>query len=191
MDAAEKETPELTWSAQFSVAHSSRSTKLPGDKILLPPSALEQLLAAAPIITVDSNLPHITAFDPYNPYTFAAERQARSQFQDRHQQLPHPLTFRLVNPNNDRVVYAGIREFSAEEGEIVLSGFLKEALGLESKSTESSANGSPARDTDMVDGVEQLEVNGDSIQITVHAKQLPKRIGSRFWKSTCDPTLLR
>lgn len=174
MDVAEKETPELTWSAQFNVAHSSRSTKLPSDKILLPPSALEQLLAAAPIITVDSNLRHITAFDPYNPYTFAAERQARSQFQDRHQQLPHPLTFRLVNPNNDRVVYAGIREFSAEEGEIVLSGFLREALGLESKSTESSANGSPARDTDMVDGVEQLEVNGDSIQITVHAKQLPK-----------------
>lgn len=170
----EPEAPQLTWSSQFTVAHSSRSTKLPGDKILLPPSALEKLLAAAPIVTTDANHPHITAFDPFNPYTFAAERQARSQFQDRHQQLPHPLTFRLVNPNNDRVVYAGIQEFSAEEGEIVLSSFLEEALGLETKSAESSRKGSPDGDTDMVDGVEKLEADSASVQITVHAKQLPK-----------------
>lgn len=173
------ETAELAWSAQFTVAHAVRTnTQLPGDKILLPPSALEQLLAAAPVITTDSNLPHITAFDPYNPYTFAAERQARSQFQDRHQQLPHPLTFRLVNPSNGRAVHAGIREFSAEEGEIVLSAFLQEALGLQASSTEVSRNGSPDGDIDMLNGAEQLKANGvpptGSSQITVHAKQLPK-----------------
>jgi hypothetical protein len=171
-------TPELTWSAQFTLAHSARTTQLPGDKILLPPSALEQLLAAAPVVATDSALPHITAFDPYNPYTFAAERQARSQFQDRHQQLPHPLTFRLVNPGNGRVVYAGIREFSAEQGEIMLSGFLQESLGLEARSPESSNKASPHGDTDMVNGAEQLGAHGapsaDSVQITVHAKQLPK-----------------
>jgi len=175
--ASDSEPAELKWSSQYNVSpsHSSRHTSLPGDKILLPPSALEQLLAAAPVVTVDSNQPHITAFDPYNPYTFAAERQARSQLQDRYQQLPHPLTFRLVNPSNGRVIYAGIREFSAEEGEVVLSSFLKEALGLEAKSTESSRRGSPNGDTKMASGVEQLAVNGDSsVQITVHAKQLPK-----------------
>lgn len=168
----EPETSELTWTAQFVVAqHSSRTTQLPGDKILLPPSALEQLLAAAPVVATDSNLPHTTAFDPFNPYTFAAERQARSHFQDRHQQLPHPLTFRLVNPDNGRVVYAGIREFSAEEGELVLSSFLKEALGLETKSTESSRQGSPDGDAETNNGV---DTDGTSLKITVHAKQLPK-----------------
>ncbi|PSN71862.1 hypothetical protein BS50DRAFT_544060 [Corynespora cassiicola Philippines] len=168
---------ELAWSSQLAVAP-PRNTLLPGDKILLPPSALEQLLAAAPVVTLDAARPHITAFDPYNPYTFAAERQARAQFQDRHQQLPHPLTFRLVNPNNGRVVHAGIREFSADEGNVVLSPFLREALGLDpASSAEPSRRGSPSGDADiaMADGADQPAANGSTpAQITVHAKQLPK-----------------
>jgi len=171
--ASDTEPVELKWSSQYTVA--PPSSKLPGDKILLPPSALEQLLAAAPVITIDNDRPHITSFDPFNPYTFAAEREARSQFQAQHQQLPHPLTFRLVNPENGRVIHAGIREFSAEEGQIVLSNFLQEALGLEPKSTEPSRDGSPDGDTTMANGVEPLVVNGaGSAQVTVHAKQLPK-----------------
>lgn len=167
--ASESEPAELTWSAQYTVAPASGASTLPGDKILLPASALEGLLAAAPVVTFDENRPHITSFDPFNPYTFAAERQARSQFQDRHQQLPHPLTFRLVNSGNGRVVYAGIREFSAGEGDIVLSSFLREALGLEGDSAVPSRRGSPDGDSD------QLAVNGTpSAKITVHAKQLPK-----------------
>jgi hypothetical protein len=163
---AEAEPAELKWSAQYTL--SSRNTRLPGDKILLPPSALEQLLAAAPIVTVDNDRPHITAFDPFNPYTYNAERQARAQL----------LTFRLVNPENGRILHAGVREFSAEEGEIVLSEFLREALGIEAPSAESSRKGSPSGHTDddevMTDGVEQLAVNGTAVRITVHAKQLPK-----------------
>ena len=173
----ESDTVELTWSSQFTVAPSSRGSTLRGDKVLLPPSALEGLLAAAPTVTVDNERPHITSFDPFNPYTFAAERNARAQLQDRHQQLPQPLTFRLVNPDNGRVVHAGIQEFSAEEGEIVLSNFLKEALGLDATSTDPSRKGSPNGDSDevMTNAVEQLAVNGSSsAQITVHAKQLPK-----------------
>ncbi|KAF2016107.1 ubiquitin fusion degradation protein-like protein [Aaosphaeria arxii CBS 175.79] len=174
MDAP-AESPELTWSAQFTVAHPSRS--LPGDKILLPPSALEQILAAAPVVTVDSDQRHITSFDPFNPYTFNAERQARAQYQDRHQQLPHPLTFRLVNPDNGRLVYAGIREFSAEEGQIVLSTFLSEALGIKGTSTTSSRDGSPDSGSDdvIVDEAGHVALNGtDATRITVHAQQLPK-----------------
>lgn len=172
---SEPETAELKWSAQYTL--SSRNTQLPGDKILLPPSALEQLLAAAPTVVIDSNRPHITAFDPFNPYTYNAERQARAQFQDRHQQLPHPLTFRIVNPDNGRVLHAGVREFSAEEGEIVLSSFLREALGIEAASADSSRRASPngrGEDEVMVDKAELLPVNGTATRLTVHAKQLPK-----------------
>jgi hypothetical protein len=175
---AELEPAELKWSAQYSLSSTTPNTQLPGDKILLPPSALEQLLAAAPIVTFDNDRPHITAFDPFNPYTFNAERQARAQFQDRHQQLPHPLTFKLVNPSNGRTLYAGIREFSAEEGQIVLSNFLREALGLEAHSAKPSRTGSPNGhgdvDKSMADDVDQLAVNGSAARITVHAKQLPK-----------------
>jgi hypothetical protein len=165
---------ELKWSSQYTVASSS-SSKLPGDKILLPPSALEQLLAAAPVVTIDNDRPHITSFDPFNPYTFAAEREARSQYQAQHQQLPQPLTFRLVNPENGRVIHAGIREFSADEGQIVLSDFLHEALGLELGSAQSTRNGSPNGDTEMANETEEPVVNGSkSTSVTVHAKQLPK-----------------
>lgn len=176
---ADSEPAELKWSAQYTLAQPIRNTALPGDKILLPPSALEQLLSAAPVVTLDPDRPHITAFDPFNPYTFNAERQARAQFQDRHQQLPHPLTFRLVNPDNGRVIHAGIREFSATEGQVVLSSFLREALGIEAPSTDSSRGGSPdghqGGDELMVNGREQAGANGvKSASITVHAKQLPK-----------------
>jgi hypothetical protein len=177
MDTADP--PALTWSAQFTVAPSSRTVSLPGDKILLPPSALEQLLAAAPVVPIDpGNRTHTTAFDPYNPYTFAAERQARALSQDTHQKLPHPLTFRLVNPDNGRVVHAGIREFSADDGEVVLSSFLREALGLEGEGAgarpkEAAAN--KDHDLEMTDGVEEPTVNGNHpARITVHAKELPK-----------------
>lgn len=168
---------ELQWSAQFTVNSTPRASALPGDKILLPPSALEQLLAAAPVVTVDSNRPHTTAFDPFNPYTFANEQRARAQLADRFQQLPHPLTFRLVNPENGRAVYAGIREFSAEEGEVVLSPFLKEALGLEETergSARSSRTGTPngfSTDESMTNG-DHKHISGPSI--TVHAKHVPK-----------------
>ncbi|EMD89170.1 hypothetical protein COCC4DRAFT_40482 [Bipolaris maydis ATCC 48331] len=178
---ADAAAAELKWSGQYNLASATRNA-LPGDKVLLPPSALEQLLAAAPVVHVDANQPHLTAFDPFNPYTFNAERYARAQAQDRFQQLPHPLTFRLVNPDNGRAVHAGIREFSAEEGEIVLSSFLKEALGIQERSAEPSRNGSPDGDKDgdhtMENGVDKPLGSGSNndaaIKITVHAKQLPK-----------------
>src|SRR6201986_1850676 len=89
----------LRWSSQLSVAPPWRAPKLPGDKITLPQSALEQLLAAAPMSAVTSQNPHArpASFDPFNPPPFAAESRARQQFEVRQQQLPHPLTFRIVN----------------------------------------------------------------------------------------------
>lgn len=157
-------TPEdsLRWSSQFTVTPPPQTPRLPGDKITLPQRALEELLAVAPIQAVTprvapSSRPPARDFDPFNPYTLAAEAQAREQQQaaniDRQHQLPHPLTFRVVNSLNGRVIYAGIREFSAAEGEVGLSAFLRDALGVEDAGKNEDES---------------------TMTVTVHAKQLPK-----------------
>ncbi|KIV84425.1 hypothetical protein PV11_00206 [Exophiala sideris] len=163
-------TDTLKWSAQLDVAPSNR--RLIGDKITLPQSALEALLAAAPVVAVQNNkIRNLTSsFDPFNPYSFAAERHAREAFQDRQQQLPHPLTFRIVNPRNGRAVYAGIREFSAEEGTVGLSNGLREALGLQDASSQTSRDGTPSGDVVMTNGTDSLKPE----TVTIHAKQLEK-----------------
>jgi len=168
----------LKWTSQLCVTPSHRTRKLVGDKIFLPPSALEQLLAAAPTVSTTTDAPHnyTPNFDPYNPYSYAAERQARQQFVDRQQQLPHPLTFRIVNPENGRVVYAGIREFSAKDDEVGLSNFLRQALGLE-VGDEKSGSATPEV-IDLTDETIDLMSDNPGLpklpKVTVHAKQLPK-----------------
>ncbi|GLB01735.1 hypothetical protein AtubIFM57258_000145 [Aspergillus tubingensis] len=161
----------LRWSSQLTVAPAQQIPKLSGDKIILPPSALEQLLAAAPLQEVTSSgpaRPYTSNFDPFNPHTFAAESQARERAVDRQQQLPHPLTFRIVNPQNERVVYAGVREFSAPENEIGLSTFLRGALGID-------ATGRPSpHDDDGTDGEVTDDAPAAPTTVTVHAQQLPK-----------------
>ena len=164
--------PPLKWSTQYDVLPPDATPPLRGDKIILPPSALEQLLSAA-TVTVPSTLQPATAnFDPYNPYSFAAERHAREQLVEQQQNLPHPLTFRLVNPVNGRIVFAGIREFSAAENVVGLSPFLRQSLGFGGQHGQ-----------DEVDGLEHnREVNGSGVQeagevfprLTVHVQELPK-----------------
>lgn len=139
--------PGLEWSSQFKVVHDTQA--LPGDKITLPQEALEQLLAAAPTATENVPIDSSSTFDPFNPYTFAAERNARSRTATAHPQLPQPLTFRLVNPDNGRLVYAGIQEFSAQPGQMALSSFLQHALDIKPDGKVGA-------------------------RVTVHAKQLPK-----------------
>lgn len=162
------EVPSLKWTSKFQVAPTSRTPKLLGDKVTLPPSALEALLAAAPVVSTQNGDSHTltSTFDPFNPYTYAAERRAREQLADRQQQLPHPLTFRVVNPDNGRTVHAGIREFSAEDGEIGLSPFLRDVLGLTERSPR------PVKDSQQDDGVETEEHTPHTV--TIHAKTLPK-----------------
>ncbi|KAL3469106.1 ubiquitin fusion degradation protein UFD1-domain-containing protein [Aspergillus californicus] len=160
----DREQDQLRWSSQFTVAPSQLTPKLPGDKIVLPQSALEQLLAAAPLQEVSSQRPprpYTSNFDPFNPHTFAAESHARERGLDRQHKLPHPLTFRLLNPQNDRVIYAGIREFSARENEIGLSASIREALDVDDVLQSSDENGTEGND-------------GAYPVITVQAKQLPK-----------------
>ncbi|RHZ52723.1 putative ubiquitin fusion degradation protein (Ufd1) [Aspergillus thermomutatus] len=174
-----REQDSLQWSSQFFVAPPQRTPKLPGDKITLPQSALEQLLAAAPLREVSSqgsSRQYTSTFDPFNPHTFAAESRARAQELDRQRQLPHPLTFRLVNPKNDRVIYAGIREFSAEEQEVGLSAFLRRALDIEDEQFQLQPGEhatETAQSTDLNNGG-RLESVRSTSTVTVHAKQLPK-----------------
>ncbi|MCJ1241925.1 hypothetical protein MMC14_009932 [Varicellaria rhodocarpa] len=162
---------ELKWSAQFSL--SSVKKLLQGDKIILPPSALEALLSASTtIVPVDAPPQGLTGtFDSFNPHSYAAERQLRSQISERQQNLPHPLTFRLVNPVNGLVAYAGVREFSAEEGEVNLSLFLQQALRIE-KAKDADEAISSDLDTN-------IEAKPD-MRITVHAQQIPKGTYVRF-----------
>ena len=164
-----EEAPTLRWSAPFAVLppETTKSLRLEGDKIILPQSALEQLLAAAP--TAPPSGATFTSYDRMNPYASSTSYLQR----ENSQQLPNPLMFRLVNPSNNNVVYAGIREFSAPEGTMGLSPFLVEALGILPEQM-----GNPDDDMSIDNPIDLTEdtptITKPKFQITVHAKQLPK-----------------
>lgn len=166
------ERPPLEWSTQFDVLPSALTPLLRGDKIILPPSALEALLTAATVTVTSVSQPQTSAFDPYNPYSFAAERQAREQLVERQQQLPHPLTFRLVNPENGRIVFAGIREFSAPDGHVGISALLRESLGC---GGDGSANGNiKPQQNGMPNDSDTDVADITASRLTVHVQELPK-----------------
>lgn len=142
----------LKWSAKYTLNDGVRAFRLKGDKILLPPSALEQLLSASTTASNDSNSILSASYSDYG-------YQSHSNY-ERSQDLPHPLMFRLVNPDSGNVVYAGIREFSAEEGEVEISPFLRNALGLQHAGEASDQKEAPT--------------------LTVHAQSLPKGSFVRF-----------
>lgn len=157
----------LKWTSQFTLSSSSKTPFLKGDKITLPPSALEQLLSSA-TVTVTSAAPPSSTFDPYG---FAAERQARADIVERQQELPHPLTFRLVNPENGRVVFAGIREFSAPDSEVGLSPFLRDSLGVNDEYLDRNLRSQQVNKKDGGDG--RIGDEGTA-RIAVHFQLLPK-----------------
>ncbi|KAM0276178.1 hypothetical protein ACHAQH_007030 [Verticillium albo-atrum] len=156
------DTPSINWSASFSIVPPAKSAPrdLRGDKILLPQSALEQLLAASPTPPIANQT--FSSRDAFNPYAIQQSGPYRET-----SQLPNPLTFRLVNPLNGNAVHAGIREFSAEEGQVALGAYLMEALGIDNSVFEGK---------DSADNVVDLTGDGtdESPRITVHAKYLPK-----------------
>ena len=154
----------LKWSSQFSLSSTLETPRLSGDKIILPPSALEQLLTAATV-----PVPH-EDHNPHNPYPFSEERQSRPAAVERQQQLPHPLTFRLINPKNNRLLYAGVREFTAAEGQVVLSPYLRNCLGLRNAASLSQRQNAAVPSPSAPDS--SLIEDGD--RITVHLQELPK-----------------
>ncbi|KAL2259611.1 hypothetical protein VTK26DRAFT_6651 [Humicola hyalothermophila] len=173
--------PQLSWSTSLRLAHPSlvAAKGLQGDKILLPQSALEQLLAAS--TTIGPAASHaFTAFDPSNPYSVTDARRGRTQYRETYQQLPHPLMFQLVNPKNGNAVYAGIREFSSSEGEVALSPFLLDALGIQ-ESDIKQCDSQPVGDGvgDFVHNTGGKPDDG-GFRITVKARQLPKGVYVRL-----------
>lgn len=164
--------PSLKWSTQLDVLPRESTPLLRGDKIILPPLALEQLLAAATVTVTSISQPQTASFDPYNPYSFAAERQAREQLVERQQQLPHPLTFRLVNPTNGRIVFAGIREFSAAENAVGLSPFLRHSLGLGGEKSSAEVKLLQEDVSASLSGAQAANVTEP--RLTVHVQELPK-----------------
>ncbi|KAL8799807.1 MAG: hypothetical protein Q9200_007437, partial [Gallowayella weberi] len=159
-------TTSIKWTSQFSLLPVHQTLPLKGDKIILPPSTLEQLLSASTVTVPLATQQQSSAFDSYN--SFAAEYQARPQLWGKQQELPHPLTFRLVNPLNGRVCYAGIREFSAHEGFVGLSHFLRHSLGYD----EPHAAEKPQR---LPNGNDTHQPSDQSNpKLTVHFEMLPK-----------------
>ncbi|KAI4249327.1 MAG: hypothetical protein L6R40_000785 [Gallowayella cf. fulva] len=158
----------VRWSSQLSVLPVTQPVPLRGDKIILPPSTLEQLLSASTVTLPSTNQPQTSTFDAYNPYSYAAEQQARAQLFERQQELPHPLTFRLVNPLNGRVCYAGVREFSADEGFVGLSPFLSHSLGF-----DESQDKEPPRALPNGNDTHRPPYPSES-KLTVHFETLPK-----------------
>ncbi|KAM0446839.1 hypothetical protein ACHAO4_009163 [Trichoderma viride] len=158
------EPVSLRWSDAFAILPQSDPicSKLPGDKIILPPSALQQLLSAASSQAATSGS---------NSY-FGSSHFTTPVYGQETQQLPTPLIFRLVNPKNHNVVYAGIREFSAPEGTMGLSSLLLEALAI-GPDDYVSLTSDNAEVEDAEDPIIQNAVVKGS-RITVHAEQLHK-----------------
>lgn len=156
----------LRWSATYQVVPPTdrAASGLEGDKIRLPQSALEDLLSESTKQTTNLG----SAYDPSNPYI----RSARPEYSDSLAgfvgQLPNPLMFRLVNPGNGTTVYAGIREFSAEQGDIALSPYLVEALDLKEADWKDGQTEADAIDLTGANGA------AGRPQIRVHAQVLPK-----------------
>ncbi|CAK7241618.1 MAG: hypothetical protein STHCBS139747_003084 [Sporothrix thermara] len=125
-----------------------------GDKILLPPSALESLLSAAARARQQADAKNgrtaygssnsaFRSFGYSNGYSNVNTSSSSSNSDG--YDLPQPLTFRLTHPATGKSVYAGIREFSAAKGEIVLSAYLREALGLDESESSSPQNNNTLR----------------------------------------------
>ncbi|KAI5782627.1 hypothetical protein EDC01DRAFT_632348 [Geopyxis carbonaria] len=135
--------PPLAWSTTLTLSPPTATSggAVPaGDKIHLPQSALEQLLAAA----ASSSSSHLSTSTYYDNDGYASAeswaRRAPPQQQQRNGDgLPHPLIVKLSNPANGVSVYAVPREFSADEGSVVVASFLRRALGLHDTPTDTPA----------------------------------------------------
>lgn len=182
----------LNWTKVYNVASRTR-TALSGDNISLPQSALEELLVRSS--TLGKTNSHTASGNQY-PSTPALS--TASSGRDTHQELPYPLTFLLVNPQNDKRVYTGIKEFSMEENEIGLSPFLLEALEISTASRNELKDETDTRSNPGQMSRESIDTSMP--QITVSLKLLPKGVYVRLrplesgydsdnWKSLLERSL--
>jgi len=78
----------------------------------------------------------------------------------------------LVNPVNGRIVFAGIREFSADENKVGISALLREALGVPGSKIVDSV--SKDRGDIVTNGTHEIDNEGLMPRLTVHVQELPK-----------------
>ncbi|KAG0244140.1 ubiquitin fusion degradation protein UFD1-domain-containing protein [Mortierella sp. GBAus27b] len=113
----------FSWSSTFTIGPATAHTK--GDKIVLPPSALESIIDAH----ARAPRPPPPALDPdYDPTSWANPPPSHTDNQK--QDLPSPLTFQVRNPSNRRLTHGGVKEFSAEEGQVQLPAWMMESLSI-------------------------------------------------------------
>ncbi|GAB5585999.1 hypothetical protein Unana1_00899 [Umbelopsis nana] len=89
-----------------------------GDKLFLPPSALESLLSQT--TANDGQFGNITNAGAVSEH-----------FTSQSSTLPSPITFEIRNVKQRSIVYGGVKEFSAEEGMVHLPQWMQKSLGLE------------------------------------------------------------
>ncbi|KAJ3048426.1 hypothetical protein HK097_010541, partial [Rhizophlyctis rosea] len=141
------------WSAKLIVRHLAALT---GDRIILPPSVLIQILAA---VGSDAT-------------------------------LPSPLTFELVNGKTRRKLFGAVREFTAEEEEVVVGTEVANSLGI----TITEAKEAEVEDRMDVDGgvggdAGSSSTNGtDQDSILVRLVSLPKGKSTKL--APLDPDYL-
>ncbi|RUP45744.1 ubiquitin fusion degradation protein UFD1-domain-containing protein [Jimgerdemannia flammicorona] len=114
----------LSWSKSLRVGP-LRSALDAGDKILLPPSVLEEFMAA----TGTPAQPYPDPFESYMP------RIATPPPHQSRPTLPSPLTFQILNPKTRFINHGGVKEFSSDEGICHLPAWMLNSLDLKEGDT--------------------------------------------------------
>ncbi|KAK6343269.1 hypothetical protein TWF730_010865 [Orbilia blumenaviensis] len=167
----------LVWSSALHLSPSTPPQTLTGDKLLLPQTALESLLSAA--ATAASQAAANQQTPAYDPASWDAPPRRNDSHQQQ-QQLPHPLTFRVTSLVTGRAAYAGIREFSADEGQVVLSNFLRESLALPIGTSTSSSNGSSPKPQEGDQDEDDVVEGPNGTRLKVEAVAIPKGTFARL-----------
>jgi hypothetical protein len=107
IDSNSPPSQSLDWKHTYQTVMAK--SNLTGDKISLPPSALDAILQAS-----------------VGPLAFSMAQSAN---------LPHPLIFVLTNTSTQRKIYAGVRQFSSEEDTVEIPLWMYESLGLQQDSS--------------------------------------------------------
>lgn len=176
----------LRWSAAYNVVPSTQKAArgLEGDKIRLPQSALEDLLSESTKQTTNLG----SAYDPSNPYIRSARPEYSDSLAGFTGQLPNPLMFRLVNPSNGNMVYAGIREFSAEQGEVALSQYLRDALDIKEDGANVDAGNMDLAETQGAIALPQIRVEARVLPKGTYVRLRPLEAGYNpdDWKALLE-----
>ncbi|KAG0207996.1 hypothetical protein BGX28_000940 [Mortierella sp. GBA30] len=115
----------FTWSATFTIGPATAHVK--GDKIILPQTALETIIQAH----ASAPPPPSPELDPsYDPTSWENPQDYTFNQLRKPQELPSPLTFQIRNPANRLLTHGGVKEFSADDGQVRLPGWMMESLSL-------------------------------------------------------------